>query len=115
MVCDGQRGSISVYALYKSGSSLHVMCPTAWQEVRPTLSRTEKESGSSCKKDSLSEVNILTCRVQLMGAALPPWIPVSGTLMVPIVLKDVVVWHGKYSTLSFHVSKTGCPIHRYNP
>ncbi|XP_050693860.1 DNA repair-scaffolding protein-like isoform X1 [Eriocheir sinensis] len=94
VVCDGQRGSISVYALYKSGSSLYVMCPTSCQKMSPTLFSREKGTGSSCKEDSQSQVNILTRRVQLMGATLPPWIPESGTVMVTVLLKDVVVWHG---------------------
>lgn len=71
------------------------MCPTSCQKMSSALFSKEKGTGSSCKEDSQSQVNILTGRVQLMGAALPPWIPESGTAMVPVLLKDVVVWHGK--------------------
>ena len=94
---DGQRGSLTVYVLYKTCSSLHIVNPSSHQEGCPTMFSVGKET-----EETESGEILLISRVLLMGVALPCRWPESGPVMLPTVLKDAVLWHGK--SFSFECS-----------
>lgn len=89
-----------MYALYKSDSSLYVMCLTSYKKMSPDLFSKVKKTETAFKEDSESQRDILGWRVQLMGTVMPPWIPESGAVMKPVILKDVAVWYGELSLIS---------------
>lgn len=71
------------------------MCLTSYQNIISTLFSKEKKTENSLKEDSKSQRDILARRVQLMGAVIPPWIPESGAVMMPVILRDAAMWYGE--------------------
>ncbi|XP_063871513.1 uncharacterized protein LOC135106437 isoform X3 [Scylla paramamosain] len=85
---DGQRCNLTVYVLYKTSSNLHIMSHASHQE-ESSLFATGKEA-----RETKLQETLLISRVILMGVTLPLKWPESGPVMLSVVLKDAVVWHG---------------------
>ncbi|KAK8394275.1 hypothetical protein O3P69_006462 [Scylla paramamosain] len=85
---DGQRCNLTVYVLYKTSSNLHIMSHASHRE-ESSLFATGKEA-----RETKLQETLLISRVILMGVTLPLKWPESGPVMLSVVLKDAVVWHG---------------------
>ncbi|XP_045611169.2 DNA repair-scaffolding protein [Procambarus clarkii] len=105
VLCDGQRGCLSLHILYKVDSFLYVVNKVIkTEDTRDSITtqdnmdqskKREFHSKKEASKNDFEKQKFLVKKIMVgSGTVLPSWIPESGTVMQSALLRDVVIWNG---------------------